>query len=745
MTAYSFKYASGDWNTGQWAELPGGGYGPLIENNWTPTGFPGLADTANIFAGSAVTINHTRLADGVAAQAGDLNLYNGATLSLGKDGGGLTVGTQLHNAGQITLNGQSGDQFHALTLTISGPIANDGTITASGASRIELTAAETTLAGGGELRLQTTFHQEQVPPVSFSDYAYLSSAPGLIGVLHNQSTISGLGVIGDIDYNGFQTHLALDNRAQGVVNARGSINSAAPDEDHSLVLFSRAGVTNAGLLESTGTAGLRIRSDVTQSGNGTILADGPGARVILGESNTSVVVQGGRLNTTNGGFIEIWHATLDGSTSSGSVVNLGNLVGYGRDPSTNRINGDLTLRGSIANSGSMAVHRVLIGAGDVTLSGSGTLLLVAEPAFSNPEITGYSTTTRSTLFNSSTIEGANTALVNGNIDDPARYAIGNGDAPGSTNLLRFVNQAAGVVDAVARTSMTIHTGVTVTNNGLFEADGGVMDVQDAVTGTGSALIIHGGDLRFDSTFNENVAFQGQNAGELRLTQPYSGTIFGLDRGDQLDLLGIARTSADHLTWHVNAQNTGGVLSVLNSSGTTLANLNLAGHHAASDFSISVDGSGHTLLSVNVSNANRIRSDFSGDGTSDLLLQNGSLLADWIMQNGTFQSGNYVTSSGLPAGWSVVGTGDFNADGTTDLLLRNGSSVADWIIQNGTFQSGNIVINSGLPAGWNVIGTGDFNGDGTSDLLLQNGRFVADWTLLNGTFQSGNLVTSSGLP
>jgi hypothetical protein len=56
---------------------------------------------------------------------------------------------------------------------------------------------------------------------------------------------------------------------------------------------------------------------------------------------------------------------------------------------------------------------------------------------------------------------------------------------------------------------------------------------------------------------------------------------------------------------------------------------------------------------------------------------------------------------LPANWNVVGTGDYNGDGTSDILLQNGSSVTAWLMNNGSLSS-STAITTGLPAGWNAL-------------------------------------------
>ena len=132
-------------------------------------------------------------------------------------------------------------------------------------------------------------------------------------------------------------------------------------------------------------------------------------------------------------------------------------------------------------------------------------------------------------------------------------------------------------------------------------------------------------------------------------------------------------------------------------------------------------------------------DFTGQRHRRCAAANGGgTLIDWIMHNGAYQSGNVIANA--PAGWNVVGTGDFTGNGTDDFLLQNGGAIVYWIMKDGVYQSGN-VLNTGA-AGWNVVGTGDYNGDGTSDILLQNGGTVVDWIMKDGAYQSGNILTTA---
>jgi hypothetical protein len=51
------------------------------------------------------------------------------------------------------------------------------------------------------------------------------------------------------------------------------------------------------------------------------------------------------------------------------------------------------------------------------------------------------------------------------------------------------------------------------------------------------------------------------------------------------------------------------------------------------------------------------------------------------------------------GWQVVGTGDYTGNGISDVLLQSGGTVVDWIMKNGQVQTGNVIAN-GAP-GWHI--------------------------------------------
>jgi hypothetical protein len=208
----------------------------------------------------------------------------------------------------------------------------------------------------------------------------------------------------------------------------------------------------------------------------------------------------------------------------------------------------------------------------------------------------------------------------------------------------------------------------------------------------------------------------------------AATITGFAAGDTLDLGGIVANGDTYA---------GGVLTLTN-SGTVEAQLTIATPLAAPVFVIGSDGAGGTTVALE-----SVFGDLDGDGTSDLVFQNGTTGNLWLWD----MNGNQVIGSGpLPApssGWNVTGTGDFFGNGRADLLFQNQTSNALWVWQ----MSGSAIVgSSGIATtpspGWEAVAVADLNGDGRSDIVFQNGTTGQLWLWeMNGT----SIVASTGLP
>jgi len=131
-----------------------------------------------------------------------------------------------------------------------------------------------------------------------------------------------------------------------------------------------------------------------------------------------------------------------------------------------------------------------------------------------------------------------------------------------------------------------------------------------------------------------------------------------------------------------------------------------------------------------------RSDFDGDGKSDILWRNGATGA-----NAIWKSANSATTQAIASVstvWKAAGVGDFNGDGKADILWRNSSSGANSIWKSGSSTTPQAVASQINPA-WIVPGIGDFDGDGKADILWRNGTTGA-----NAIWKSANSATTQAI-
>lgn len=118
---------------------------------------------------------------------------------------------------------------------------------------------------------------------------------------------------------------------------------------------------------------------------------------------------------------------------------------------------------------------------------------------------------------------------------------------------------------------------------------------------------------------------------------------------------------------------------------------------------------------------KARTDFTGDGRTDLLWHNVSTGQNYVYRmNGlTIVSQDFVNVVS-DTGWQIVGTGDFNGDGNADVLWRHNVTGENYIyLMNGSSIGTNGPIQTVADLNWHVVGVGDFDGDGMADILWRN--------------------------
>ena len=306
---------------------------------------------------------------------------------------------------------------------------------------------------------------------------------------------------------------------------------------------------------------------------------------------------------------------------------------------------------------------------------------------------------------------------------------------------------AGAVAIEANTSLVANglIAAAVVDDGTLVADpgaatGGTLEISGTVSGSGGITLASGSTLKLDATVENgpSIAFAGGTAETLVLGSPgtaFSNGISGLAYGDKIEFgNGMTISGASVVN--------GNTIALDFSSGTSSGVYDLTNASFADGlspyFAAGIDAStGDSYIQVGP--AISAPNDFNGDGTSDLLVTDGSGdIVTWSIQNGTL-SGSPTYFATATDGWSYLATGNFYGHGSTDILVTDGSGdLVDWKSQNGTLSGSPTYIGS-TTDGWHYAGTGDFTGNGTSDILVEDGSGdLAYWPITDGTL-SGSPV------
>jgi len=141
---------------------------------------------------------------------------------------------------------------------------------------------------------------------------------------------------------------------------------------------------------------------------------------------------------------------------------------------------------------------------------------------------------------------------------------------------------------------------------------------------------------------------------------------------------------------------------------------------------------------------RAKTDFNGDGKSDIVFSNGTDLHYLFTMNGTTVQSGALLPRAAP-GWSLVGIGDFDGNGSADLLWQNTANPSQYWIY---LMSGATKIGGGplvVAPGYRPTFIADFNGDGKSDILFENG-VAGRWIFfMNGASISSAKAVPSAAP
>ncbi len=442
---------------------------------WAGGAVPGVSDDAilGILGGGAYTVT----AQG--QSVGDIQTAANATLSI--------------SGGTFTASGGSGGGANAGTISVAnnnifaigGTLTNSGSVSLNSignATQFQIAASGATLQGAGQLILGD----------NSKNYVIGSTASATLTNVNN--VISGGGQIGG-------GQLTLINQAAGVINATAASNA--------LVLNTTGKtVTNAGLIEATGAAGLTITgTTVDDSTGGIIQAVGSTVRL------NSAIILGGSLKSSGGGTITTTDrgTVLDG-LGTHVVTNLANLV-VANNTSLN-IQGKITNTGQTVTLASVGNETDLVATtANATLNG-GTWLLsdnsqnnlvgTLSGAVGKQKVSTLTIAGKTTVQGAGSI-GANSKLTNnGTINatgataltiTPGNSKVANSNQLKNTGLLQSINPGAlGAVGGLNLASVNV---IGSTAKGVIEANGAHthVDLRTATITGGTLKTMAGGVIQ----------------------------------------------------------------------------------------------------------------------------------------------------------------------------------------------------------------------------------------------------------
>ncbi len=129
-------------------------------------------------------------------------------------------------------------------------------------------------------------------------------------------------------------------------------------------------------------------------------------------------------------------------------------------------------------------------------------------------------------------------------------------------------------------------------------------------------------------------------------------------------------------------------------------------------------------------------DFTGDGVCDIMFRSKLSSTEYAVgyydmgDNGAFKTMGW----GVTAEWELADVGDFNGNGRADILWKNTTNGYLGLWMDGTDQWVALPA-SNLGAGQSIIGMGDVNGDGCDDILINSNGVLGAWDIsgiINGT-------------
>jgi hypothetical protein len=574
-----------------------------------------------------------------------------------------TIGAEIlnpANSGQVKI-----DNGSAVTLGAGSSISNAGTITMNSTGNVTdllIGTANVTLSGTGTFTMSNTVQ----------NFIFGTAATNQ---LTNQSTIQGAGNIGD---------------GQMALNNTGTIDA---NQSNALTLQISNGATNIGTIEAT-SGGTLILNGGTYTNTGGTISDNASTL----ELENSATINGGTVSQTGAGTLKLAGGIINTAVSNsttGTVEVIGftnnTIAGTSTNPAGGHVtidNGGVLTMGtgsSISNAGTMTMNssgnvtELLIGAANVTLSGTGTFTMS-----NSAENFIFGSVPTNQLTNQSTIQGAgnigdgtmalnNSGTIDANQATPLILQISNGATntgkleatAGGTLTLNggnYTNTGGTILASGANSKVLLQSGVTITGGTLTSTSGGVF--MDENSATLSGLTISAGTIDVLNTTILTLQGPITNKGTINLQSTGNVTELNISGSITLTAPGKVIMSANANNFILGSgtlTNQGtisgegnigdGTIAVVN-SGSILANE--TGTHTPSTLFIDTNGSGFTN---NVGSKSGI---LNVSAKNTLIIEGGPLNN---FSSGTLTAGQYLVAGELEF---AAGTGIVNNNATISL-------------------------------------------------------------------------------
>jgi T5SS/PEP-CTERM-associated repeat protein len=562
---------TGVWNAGSALYVGQLGSGALsIAGTVTNTGVAAIGagkggmGTVTVLSGGVWNVGSLYVAQSTGS-TGDLDIEAGGTVSLTAAygsanpvviiGQGAATNSPAVPAamGTITVAGAGAELIAGNPIQLGGSSGGDATLTIDQGGSVSAATADSNVEFGFAMANRSPV----VATLTIGDTDPATTAQSQLSVAGGVIIGRGGVATADIDYGG--TLLVTDAAADGSSIAIGAGRSAGPN-GASYIGGSGTAIVTGGTIDLSSTTakitvgGYGVDGEMDVNSGGVVLAgDGLtvgaatkpsgssyGAGTIYGGTGTVDIGQGGTVkvaDATPAGTADVViggaNASLNGAaspTTSGTVT----VSGTGALLDTNggdlvvgdQTQGGLTIsKGGAVNAGTLDIGVTANGPGAVDIEGDGYTSVLTATGALNVGVAGQGVLTVSTggtvaLGGTVTIGTSGTVIGAGGVIDPPTFYYNDGETFGP---------------------LTVQATSGIVNTGAFVAESGQLELNGAVTGTGTLQVGSGGVLQLDQgvAATQTVELASTDA-TLAIKDPtgFASTIEGYTAGDTVTVYGI---------------------------------------------------------------------------------------------------------------------------------------------------------------------------------------------------------------